>query len=56
MVMDFSCAFFADIKRRVYFELPTKDPPSINGIMVGKLKNASLTETGFTTSLRFSGV
>ena len=64
---------FADIKRRVYFELTTEDPPSINGNMVGKLENAlygardappawhdeltrSLTETGFTTSARFSGV
>ena len=41
MVCDVSCAFlYADIKRRVYIELPTEDPASINGNMVGTLEKA----------------
>ena len=39
MVLDVSCAFlYADIKRRVYIELTTEDPESINGNMVGTLE------------------
>ena len=38
---DVSCAFlYADIKRLVYIELPTEDPSSINGSMVGTLEKA----------------
>ena len=41
MVLDVSCAFlYADIKRRVYIELPTEDPASASGTMVGKLEKA----------------
>ena len=40
-MLDVLCAFLhADIKRRVCIELPTEDPASINGNMVGTLEKA----------------
>ena len=41
MVLDISCAFlYADIKRRIYIELPEEDPESKTGNMVGRLEKA----------------